>query len=789
MPMINSKLKNSRHKHCFSCLFRRKKTSSIDSYQYTMDFPRLSITLPPFVPMLMSYRWNDENDCEPLAKKSTHNNNNNNNTNHHRQHIRRRIPKRYSNIIGSFTRKNFSLEKDSINREKQTILPLFQSNHFSTTKTKNSRHHHHHHSLKSINEKIYCFNKNKKKSHEIKDHYSNHTIKHNNILAQRMQAAMSSELMNSLDRNFVFGYNKQSTTNSIITRSHSFDICTSYNDKSDEISYHNFKSKIKNNFNKEDISIHVPTPDYDEQNDDIIIQTLNIENNINEEPIIDYDDSKSIIKYELDDESNHEILSSFIIQQISINNNEEQIPTPPPLPNLDNKQKKITFHCRTIADKLSSDHKLILKDDDDDDDDDDGVDSLKISYHNLSKDLILNKNSQSLSYTYSPDESISQLINHETNLKILCQNPSITDEQIQHCLSSSSVGTSIDIDYDDEHRSSSSKLYNDYKKQTSLISIPTSTIHSHSIIIQPMHTHFGLRSSTSSTSTNEKLTDMTLPSKQMNVCVINQLNEHLSTRVRKQQQDLCSNNFNNSDNNNYQSYDSSQEHMSENNNNNNIQLNIYNESKDVPVTNSIYSSSIPPPPPPPPPLPVDGFHSIIPTINRSTNNYQRTSIMTLPREINNSTIPCSTGTSTISSNLSDTRILRELRENPLFTRAKQQLEIEPGSNGRRSGRRLIGSTLNITNTETVSYIQLDNYTKTNLKKSYETTTNPQQLETIIMLPNELNSILGKRTKSTNDINQIKSRPCTKSLIQTQCRQSELELIFQKRAQRSEQNLM
>ncbi|CAF4003665.1 unnamed protein product, partial [Rotaria sp. Silwood2] len=191
-------------------------------------------------------------------------------------------------------------------------------------------------------------------------------------------------------------------------------------------------------------------------------------------------------------------------------------------------------------------------------------------------------------------------------------------------------------------------------------------------------------------------------------------------------------------------------------------------------------------------LPADGFRPIIPAINR-TSNSQRTSIMTLSREANNSTIPCSTGTSTISSNLSDTRILRELRENPLFTRAKQQLEIEPGSNGRRSGRRLIGSTSNITNTETitnetVSYIQLDNYTKTNLKKSYETK-NLQQLETIIMLPNELEAILGKRTKSTNDINQIKSRPCTKSLIQTQCRQSELELIFQKRAQRSEQNLM
>lgn len=47
-----------------------------------------------------------------------------------------------------------------------------------------------------------------------------------------------------------------------------------------------------------------------------------------------------------------------------------------------------------------------------------------------------------------------------------------------------------------------------------------------------------------------------------------------------------------------------------------------------------------------------------------------------------------------------------------------------------------------------------------------------------MLPNELDAIIGKRTKSTNDINQKKSRPPTKSLIQTQRRQSELELIFQ-----------
>ncbi|CAF2155090.1 unnamed protein product [Rotaria magnacalcarata] len=169
--------------------------------------------------------------------------------------------------------------------------------------------------------------------------------------------------------------------------------------------------------------------------------------------------------------------------------------------------------------------------------------------------------------------------------------------------------------------------------------------------------------------------------------------------------------------------------------------------------------------------------------------------MTSPRESINSNIPSSTVTSTIPSNLSDTRILRELRENPLFTRAKEQLEIEPGSNGRRSGRRLIGSTTKLANTETidndaVAYVRLDNYSKINMKKVVnESPTPQQQLETIIINSDELNSILGKRTKSMNEMNVVKSRPYSKSSLQAQYRQSELELIFQKRAQRTEQNLM
>ncbi|CAF4989606.1 unnamed protein product, partial [Rotaria magnacalcarata] len=58
---------------------------------------------------------------------------------------------------------------------------------------------------------------------------------------------------------------------------------------------------------------------------------------------------------------------------------------------------------------------------------------------------------------------------------------------------------------------------------------------------------------------------MTLSSKQMNVCVINQLNEHLSTRFRRQQQEPCSNNNNSNNNtivNNHSSDDLTQEYMS-----------------------------------------------------------------------------------------------------------------------------------------------------------------------------------------------------------------------------------
>ncbi len=58
-------------------------------------------------------------------------------------------------------------------------------------------------------------------------------------------------------------------------------------------------------------------------------------------------------------------------------------------------------------------------------------------------------------------------------------------------------------------------------------------------------------------------------------------------------------------------------------------------------------------------LPIGGFPPIQSQFNRPLNP-QRTSVMTLPRETNSTDLGGSIGTSTTSSKLSDTRILREV---------------------------------------------------------------------------------------------------------------------------------
>ena len=161
----------------------------------------------------------------------------------------------------------------------------------------------------------------------------------------------------------------------------------------------------------------------------------------------------------------------------------------------------------------------------------------------------------------------------------------MVDEQPFDGLSSSAT-TSIVIENESEHRTSS-KIYNDYKRRASLTSVPTNhSLHSQSAIIHPMHTHIGLRSSTSSSSNTDKASEMILSNKQMNVCVINQLNQHLTTRFRQQQQE--------------EMIPKKNPHMIQEE-----KVNLYDEPQHLDTCKTISTqltelaiSSIPPPPPP-----------------------------------------------------------------------------------------------------------------------------------------------------------------------------------------------
>ena len=216
------------------------------------------------------------------------------------------------------------------------------------------------------------------------------------------------------------------------------------------------------------------------------------------------------------------------------------------------------------------------------------------------------KPSRLLSRSLSSCVSFSQINADDTEMTTICAKASFTDESVHEGASSTSPGTSGAPENDDEHRSSSSKVYHDYKKRTSFVSIPGNTAlrSHHSMIIHPMHTRIGLRSSTSTTLSNEKLADMTLTGKQMNVCVINQLNEHLSTRFRQQQQQgqqqqqlqqqACSKTSIDQEN-----YDIPPEYRLEANS---ILSNVYDEPDELLMASSDPSPtsapSIPPPPPP-----------------------------------------------------------------------------------------------------------------------------------------------------------------------------------------------
>jgi hypothetical protein len=183
----------------------------------------------------------------------------------------------------------------------------------------------------------------------------------------------------------------------------------------------------------------------------------------------------------------------------------------------------------------------------------------------------------------------------DTGMTTMCAKPSTTDELMAPNLSSSSSSphdTSNTTEHDYEHRSTSSKVYDDYKKRTSTVSIPTGTIrpNPHSMILHPMHKRIGLRSTT--LSKGVKRVDMTLTGKQMNMCVINQLNEHLSARFRQQHSQTPSTITNEQEN-----YDRPPEYINESTH---IQSNVYDEPNELLMSiDTVHSLAMPPPPPPP----------------------------------------------------------------------------------------------------------------------------------------------------------------------------------------------
>ncbi|CAF3698323.1 unnamed protein product [Rotaria socialis] len=834
MPIRNPTHKTPWRYRRFWRLFRRKKPSLIDityPYEYMMRFPRLPITVPPLVPTLMSYRWNDEDDCEALPKKPIRDN-------HSQQHARRRLPKRYSDLVGPLSNKIYLPRKDSLPRETQLRDTSSQHDHQPpTTKGKSGE------SFCAINshskraaEILSTISKNERKEHSfVTRRYSSKnkqlsTTNAVDLLAHRMQAAMSAELMHSLDRNFVFSDRKQLSNFTNINRSQSLHISKApmhnRKDKShDNEPYYHVIPRVKYRPDDEQKSIETMssvdelTPDYDD--DDIIIRPFETNSNdeIGEEPAIDYDDSKSIEIAETEEKptilpTDYDlgVTSPFIVQQISTTSSSTGTyahpqssvpPTPPPLPNTITQPKKTAIRCRTIADQITADHKLILKDE---------RETLpniykeklsvvpvteehhpkrsspiqnippKPCYIHLSKEILekpnLRKVAQPVSRSYSTYGSMSLLNDHDTELTTMREKSSTLIEQPFDGLSSSAT-TSIIIENEYEHRASS-KIYNDYKRRASSITYATNntltSTYSHSAIIHPMHTHIGLRSSTTTTSSsNDKLNENVLANKKMNLCVINQLNEHLSTRFRQQhQQDICVAKTNKTISENPIEHENYDRPPALGSLVNDVQVNVYDEPQNMETTSTtpierldMFSGSIPPPPPP---LPVGGFRPVLSQLNRPSSS-QRTSVLTLPRESNSADLRCSTGTSTTSSKLSDARILRELRTNPLFTKAQQHLEIEPDLNGRPVN----GSSC---------YLRLDTCSKGTSSTTVQNDSMNDNVETFIMRPSELKAVINNTATSANsnpkETNRFNSRVLTNSCLQTQRRQSELELIFRVR---------
>ena len=282
---------------------------------------------------------------------------------HYRPQFRRRLPKRYSDIVGPSSTKALLCHNDSVLREKHSVSRLPRR-----------------HSTKTSNEIFHYLRSPPPKARHLIPSFS--IIKtpgtFENVLAHRMQAAMSSELMHSLDRNFVFGDRKLSHHHPRMPRSHSFNICTlsnNYNRKASQQSQYQILQRAQRRWQKETVSVSEISPDYGEENQEFILRkkTVNGVPSGNDESTDDCQHPQPTTIHELDEKSSARtdqgVSSLFVIPPTLVTPTSEELsstsppPTPPSLPNLNPEQKSsVTFRCRAIADGLSTDHKLISKD-------------------------------------------------------------------------------------------------------------------------------------------------------------------------------------------------------------------------------------------------------------------------------------------------------------------------------------------------------------------------------------------------------------------------------------------
>ncbi|CAF0776890.1 unnamed protein product [Didymodactylos carnosus] len=450
------------------------------------------------------------------------------------------------------------------------------------------------------------------------------------------------------------------------------------------------------------------------------------------------------------------------------------------------------------------------------------------NYFRISKEILerttLRKVTPSISKPYSSYGSVSQLnLQNETVSTSLWPISQTSDDNVQEEENSCLKSSKYDYDYDQQ----SSKVYSEYKKRTSLV-IPSPIVH-------PIHsrTNFVSMSLDHQNDRTNNSSEKCGPS----VAVINQLNEHFSLRFKQSHSSSVSTTSACYDQSSYGRVNTPQP----------IYVEANERDSAVSSTSDISNDCNLILPPPPPPLPAGGFRAVPSQINRNSqqSNYSQRMSMTFPHD----RVPSENGTFTssmsTSSKLSDTRILQEITTNPLFIKAKEELErssTQTVTNGTYFPSKTNSSSKTVLNDASLSL----NHIETSTSKSIPSTTKMRQIsqvESITLDINELNSALTfnlptKRSKSDrivdaeqlvnipsdcrvinnsyerttsskhrsqtfklastvqktkitnkNSFNEkfLSSQTCSNTLAETTCR-SELERIFQKRALRHDSNL-